>query len=268
MTFGKSFGYVQAGFDDGSQQMTLDAMRAGGWVGQVPWVYRLRQRIADLTSSDAGAVRRHSSLNKAIVGRTKERIESGESGHHDQFSGLLQFQALHPDRLPDIGIEYTAHANIVAGADTTSITMRTLIFYILSQPNTKARVLADLALARKAGRLSDPVTMDEGMALPYWQACIHEALRIHPAVNFPMPRVVPAPGLAVSGHFLPAGTEIGANAWVQHRNKDVFGPDVEKFRPDRWIDNPNHALMMRHWMPFGGGLRICIGKSETPSVTR
>jgi cytochrome P450 len=38
-------------------------------------------------------------------------------------------------------------------------------------------------------------------------------------------------------------TEIGVNAWVLHQNKDVYGPDPETFRPERWIGEEKTSLM-------------------------
>ncbi len=69
-------------------------------------------------------------------------------------------------------------------------------------------------------------------------AVINEALRIHPSTGTILERYVPAEGVVLHGQFIPAGTTIGVNAWVMNRNKEVFGDDVEEFRPERWIDNP------------------------------
>lgn len=33
------------------------------------------------------------------------------------------------------------------------------------------------------------------------------------------------------------------NAWVLHQNKDVYGPDPENFRPERWIGKEKTSLM-------------------------
>ena len=45
-----------------------------------------------------------------------------------------------------------------------------------------------------------------------------------------LPRVVPEGGFQVAGKYLPAGSVIGANPWVLHRNEDVFGEDVHSFK--------------------------------------
>lgn len=63
-----------------------------------------------------------------------------------------------------------------------------------------------------------------------------EAMRIHPAVAYPLERLVPKCGAKLCGVHLPGGTRVGINASVVHMNKDVFGEDVDEFRPERWLD--------------------------------
>jgi cytochrome P450 len=105
------------------------------------------------------------------------------------------------------------------------------------------------------------MTFVAGFAMPYLQACIYEALRMHPAVGMSLPRVVPADGFEIEGVFLPGGvsnmsslssivssysqalqTIIGANPWVIHRQKEIFGEDCETFRPERWLEGDRGQL--------------------------
>lgn len=68
------------------------------------------------------------------------------------------------------------------------------------------------------------------------QATMKEAMRIHPAVAYPLERLVPKGGAELCGVHLPGGTRVGINASVVHMNKEVFGEDVDEFRPERWLD--------------------------------
>ena len=80
---------------------------------------------------------------------------------------------------------------------------------------------------------------------------IKEALRIHPAVGFQLERVTPKGGITLCQTYLPEGTIVGMNAWVLHRDKQVFGDDVETFRPERWLDASEEQLrlMNRSFFP-------------------
>lgn len=74
-------------------------------------------------------------------------------------------------------------------------------------------------------------------AIHYSSAVIDEAMRMHPATGFILERLVPQNGVTLHGVHLPENTVVGVNAWVLHRNKDVFGEDAHSFRPERWIEN-------------------------------
>lgn len=77
------------------------------------------------------------------------------------------------------------------------------------------------------------------------QATMKEAMRMHPAVGFPLERFVPAEGAEVCGVMLPAGTNISISAPVVHMNTDVFGIDAAEFRPERWLEaSPEQLKMM------------------------
>lgn len=73
-------------------------------------------------------------------------------------------------------------------------------------------------------------------------AVINEALRIHPSTGLILERYVPRGGIEIHGTYLAENTIIGVNCWVINRNKDIFGEDVESFRPERWIDSAPKAV--------------------------
>jgi cytochrome P450 len=134
----------------------------------------------------------------------------------------------------------------------------------------------------QAGDLSPIVTFAEANRMPYLQACMKEAMRLHPAVGQLLERVVPAEGFEVApGIHLPPGTTVGMNPWIPGRDKSVYGPDAEQFRPERWLEASEEALklMDRNFLAvrhsrlvsnrfrelicdkFGAGARTCLGKN-------
>lgn len=130
-----------------------------------------------------------------------------------------------------------------------------------------------------------PATWKESRELPYLDACIKEAGRVHPPFGLPLERIVPEGGLSISGEFIPAGTIVGMNGWVVHRDRDVFGDDADQWRPERWLEADESTkarmdqglLTVREiftpprncWLcadvyviaQFGGGHRSCLGKN-------
>lgn len=154
-----------------------------------------------------------------------------------------------------------------AGSDTTGITLRAIIYYVLKNPSVHRKLQQEL----DAADLPLPVTYKAAQTLPYLVAVIEEAIRMHPAVGLPLERIVPNQGLTLpDGRFIKAGTIVGMNAWVVHEDKTVFGQDAESFNPERWLQGPDESTMsyqsrrlrMREAdLAFGAGRRICVGKN-------
>ena len=102
-------------------------------------------------------------------------------------------------------IRNAAGANMVAGSDTTSISLCAVLYNLYKSPATLAKLRKELREAAQTGSISDPITFKEAQSLPYLQAVIKEALRVHPATGFTMPRVVPAGGASIAGRYFPQG---------------------------------------------------------------
>jgi len=108
-----------------------------------------------------------------------------------------------------------------------------------------------------------PIRWTEGVKMTYFQACVKECLRCHPAVGQLMPREVPKGGVEICGRFLREGTVVGCNAWTVHRDKNLYGENADDFVPERWIDSdPEQIRKMENlYFAFGAGPRTCIGKN-------
>ncbi|RFU32253.1 hypothetical protein B7463_g4057, partial [Scytalidium lignicola] len=153
-------------------------------------------------------------------------------------------------------------ANVVAGSDTTAIALRAAIHNIITNPKVYLRLQQEIDGMDASGKLSDPVTEAEAKRMPYLQAIIKEALRIHPSVAMILERHVPPGGATICGKYLPAGTIVGIHPWVVARDKLVYGEDADTFRPERWIEADKEKLkvMERTSLAFGAGTHVCIGK--------
>jgi len=155
-------------------------------------------------------------------------------------------------------------SNIMAGSDTTAVSLSSILYHLLKYPQTLQRLKTEIEEFEQKGECGNPnVSFKEAQNMPYLQAVIKEALRLHPATGLPLWRVVPPEGAEICGYHFKGGEIVGANSWVLHRNEDVWGADVDVFRPERWLDEPEAKLkaMERAYMPFGLGARTCIGKN-------
>ncbi|KAK0352569.1 hypothetical protein LTR02_017324 [Friedmanniomyces endolithicus] len=159
-----------------------------------------------------------------------------ETTPRDMLDKFLDFHENAPDHFTDTDISVGLSANVVAGADTTAASLSAVLYYLLKNPRTFLRLRADLDAGTAAGTLSSPVTFKQAQDLPYLQAVVQEALRLHPAVGLPLERVVPPPGAELCGRWFPPYTIVGVNAWVLHYDTAVFGVDAAEFRPERWLE--------------------------------
>lgn len=85
-------------------------------------------------------------------------------------------------------------------------------------------------------------------------------MRIHPSVSLSMPRLVPSSGATLCNEYFPPGVVVGCNPYVIHRDKKVFGPDADTFRPERWLDEKRAKEMDKAMITFGAGNRTCVGR--------
>lgn len=144
-----------------------------------------------------------------------------------------------------------AQIYIVAGSDTTALTLTFLVWSVCRQPAVVQQRLADEVrrlLPPPPGRFED----HDVQQLPYLNQVIEEALRLYPPAPSALPRVVPPGGATLSGHFLPGGSVVCTQAYSLHRNPDVF-PNPDVFDPSRW-EHPTKE-MKDSFMAFGGGSR-------------
>lgn len=167
---------------------------------------------------------------------------------------------------------------VVAGADTTLVSTNAAIRYIYSDARVLAALRAEIDDAIAMGKLSLPAPpYDQVAGLPYLNACLKEAMRLHPAVAMPLQRVVPQSsgteggkvGKVIAGnHYLPPGTKIGMSAWTLHMSKEAFGDDAHVFKPERWLQSDEERKELEKFnLTFGMGSRICLGKNISMMVS-
>jgi cytochrome P450 len=89
----------------------------------------------------------------------------------------------------------------------------------------------------------------------YLEAVVKESLRLRPIIPL-VARRLQEP-TEIGGHLLPAGVTVTPSIWLMHRRPDIY-PEPERFRPERFLEEPAGTYT---WIPFGGGVRRCLGAS-------
>src|SRR5262249_52816310 len=89
----------------------------------------------------------------------------------------------------------------------------------------------------------------------YMDAVIKETLRLRPVVSIVIRRL--AEPLDLGGYLLPARSAIVPSIYLVHRDPRIY-PEPDSFRPERFLEQSPGTYT---WIPFGGGVRRCLGAS-------
>ncbi|GME37274.1 hypothetical protein GTA08_BOTSDO12935 [Neofusicoccum parvum] len=146
-----------------------------------------------------------------------------------------------------------------AGSDTTAIALANVMYFLVENPSTFAKLRKELDNNLPAGTTIPAYS--SLMQLPYLRASLDEFLRIIPPVSLGLSRITPPEGMDIAGHWIPGGTTVSVPAYTLHRNPSIF-PDPEEYRPERWLGG-KIGEMNSAFMPFSLGARGCIGRNIT-----
>jgi cytochrome P450 len=209
-------------------------------------------------------MRRIAETNTRAEGKTAKH--SSEQPRRDFLSRFQEAHNKDPDFINQDRVLALTVANMIAGSDTTAISLRA-IFYNLARNSDKLAKLRteldDVDGRRDATQGAELLSWNDVRELPYLSAVINESLRTHPAAGLPLERIVPTGGLQTDDTMIPGGTNIGCSPWVLHLDERIWGPKPESWVPERWIDanSAQKSEMKNSLFSFGAGARTCIGKN-------
>lgn len=180
-------------------------------------------------------------LDKVIYAEIARRRSEEDLGERADILSLLMLardedgQAMSDEELRDELVTL-----LLAGHETTATAVAWAVERLVRHPAKLARLVAEI---------------DKGEDDEYMQAVISETLRVRPVVPMVV-RVLQAP-LQVGRHELPAGARVVPSIYLTNRNPKIYDAPKE-FRPERFLDKSPETFS---WIPFGGGIRRCIGAS-------
>jgi len=185
-------------------------------------------------------VRARDALDEFIyeeIALRRAELAAGEDDHDDVLSLLLA--ARYDDGTPMSDEELRDELVTVLGAghETTATGLAWAMERLLRTPAAMERLRGSIAAGEDA----------------YLEATVKETLRARPVI-VDVARKLTEPA-RIGGYELPAGTFVLAAIAALHYREDLF-PEPEEFRPERFLEGKadNYA-----WIPFGGGVRRCIG---------
>jgi cytochrome P450 family 135 len=176
--------------------------------------------------------------DEQIYAEIAERRAGGDLEERDDIlSALMQGRFEDGEGMSDSELRDQLMTLLLAGHETTATALAWTFDLLLRHP-------------RQLQRLRDSLEAGEE---DYLRATISESLRLRPVVPLAGRRL--ATELRVDGLTLPAGTDVTPAIWLTHTRADVY-PEPFAFRPERFLDDPPDTYA---WIPFGGGVRRCLG---------
>jgi cytochrome P450 len=170
-----------------------------------------------------------------------EIAERRRAGHLDERGDVLSIllQARHEDGRPlsDVEIRDELMTLLTAGHDTTATALSWAVERLVRHPDHQARLTEEIRAGQHEFR----------------DAVVKETLRLRPVLSV-VARRLKAP-MDIRGVPLPAGVTVVPSIYLMHRRPDIY-PDPQRFRPERFLEQRAGTYT---WIPFGGGVRRCLG---------
>jgi len=160
----------------------------------------------------------------------------------DILSLLMQARDEEGERMTEGELRDELVSLLLAGHETTATSVAWAVERLVRHEEKLERLIAEVDEHGRAG--------DE-----YMTAVVNETLRVRPVV--PIVVRLLQKELEVGGYRLPAGTLVAPNIYLTNRNGRVY-ENPREFLPERFLQNAPETFS---WIPFGGGIRRCIGAS-------
>ncbi|KAF9520850.1 hypothetical protein BS47DRAFT_1357238 [Hydnum rufescens UP504] len=216
-------------------------------VKRLPWFARGCRAVDDLVGVAVAAV--------------EKRIQ--EPSDRTDLLARLQ-QARDAEGKPMGRAELTAEllTQLIAGSDSTANASCIITFYLALNPDVQHKLQAELDEALGPTIITDShknatancelavAPYDIVKSLPYLEACIYEALRVHPPSGIGLPRAAPAGGLMVAGRYYKEGSILSVPT----------SPFIAIRMPERWFER-DAETMYKGFNAFSWGPRACVGRN-------
>ncbi|HEY1358364.1 MAG TPA: cytochrome P450 [Thermoleophilaceae bacterium] len=179
-------------------------------------------------------------VNELVFDEIRARRHATDLEERDDILSLL-LQARHEDgsAMSDDELRDELMTLLVAGHETTANALSWAMERLVRHPEKLSRLTAEA----EAGE-------DE-----YADAVVKETLRLRPVIAIVVRKLQES--MEIGGRLLPAGARIVPSIYLMHRREDIY-PEPSRFLPERFLDKPAGTYT---WIPFGGGVRRCLGAS-------
>ncbi|GAA2110342.1 cytochrome P450 [Streptomyces synnematoformans] len=187
----------------------------------------------------------------------RERTEHPDPGAQDLLGLMLHTR--HPrtgERLSPENIRHQIITFLVAGHETTSGALSFALYYLSRHPEVTARARAEVD--EVWGPTGEP-SYRQVSKLRYVRRVLDESLRMWPTAPA-FTRAARTDTVLGGVHPMRAGAWAVVLIPALHRDPAAWGPDADRFDPDRFLPERVRARPAHVFKPFGTGERACIGR--------
>lgn len=215
------------------------------------WLFKIPTRHKRQVAENINYIR---SAASKIVQERKAQLEEAKATGIDIVSVILKSGTFTDENMVDQIMTFLA-----AGHETTSSALQWSIYALCKYPEVQERLRQEIR-----NDASTPVTAPVIDSLPYLTAFINEVLRYWPPVPVVSRQAVR--DVVIAGHPIPKGTVINLAAEVTNRDPNLWGPDADEFKVERWLtpngtaNNNGGASSNYAYLTFLHGPRSCIGE--------
>ncbi|KAM0541239.1 hypothetical protein ACHAPJ_013327 [Fusarium lateritium] len=268
LAFGKSFDMLRGGVKHYFMISLHESMKMVGYVAHMTWIFPFLKMIPAV---DAETKKFWAWCESQVQQRSKSKPD-----HPDVFSWILEEYERNPKtKQAKLNLDAEAYLIAVAGSDTTAASLTSLFFELGSNPSqiVKLRKEVDEYFDQRVHAESSSLA-----TLTHLNACIDEALRLHPPVPSGMQRVTLPEGLMIGDTRVPGNTIVQVPLHTVHRG--MFSPQYPtvqqrltkvgtderhferplEFIPERWTTSPELTKDSSVFIPFSIGRYSCVGK--------
>jgi cytochrome P450 family 135 len=171
---------------------------------------------------------------------TRRRKQSDLQERRDILSLLMQARDEEGEPMGDAELRDELVTLLLAGHETTATSVAWAVERLVRHPGKLERLVREI---------------DQGESEEYLTAVVNETLRVRPVVPIVVRMLTQE--MQVGDYLLPAGTRVAPSIYLTNRNPQVY-PQPGEFRPERFLERAPETFS---WIPFGGGIRRCIGAS-------
>ncbi|EAW10404.1 cytochrome P450 [Aspergillus clavatus NRRL 1] len=258
LAFGRGFDSLATGHEHWAILLLVEGMKQVGLFFP-PWAAQLLLAIP-------GASKGWWRLLDFCSERLDQRIREGErvDAETDTYFPDISESLLAPykERAPTLqerrDLDGDVRLIVVAGSDTTAVTLSSIFYELVRHPGEMAKLRAELA--PYATGADDGEFLGSQIAhLDHLNGVINEALRLYPPVPGLLARRTPKEGIVVDGVYIPGNMTVSCPQYVMGRSELCY-ERADEFIPERWYKSPELIKDERAFAPFTIGPYSCIGR--------